>query len=120
MDHPHFSFHLYQSLLTKGIKPVELADALGYRQPYIVKQWLEGESLPPLRELAPIAEAMDMDPVEMIAIWIIDQCPALESILWAEVLWLRWSKAPKWGDPRIHAPRFDRLSVRGRRDFHRC
>lgn len=107
MDHPLYSFHLYQAVLAKGMKPVQLADMLGYRQPYIVKQWLEGDSLPPLRELAPIAEAMDMDPVEMVAIWIIDQCPALEPILWAEVLWLRWSNAPKWDDPLIQGPRLE-------------
>lgn len=107
MDHPLFSYFLYEAVLARHVKPVELADMLGYRQPYIVKQWLEGESLPPLRELAPIADAMDMDPVEMVAIWIIDQCPALEAILWAEVLWLRWSKAPKWDNPQIHEPRLD-------------
>lgn len=107
MEHPLFSFHLHQALLERSMRPVEIADKLGYRNPLIMKQWLEGGSLPPLSELAPIADVLEMDAVEMVAIWLIDQCPALEPILWAEVLWLRWSKAPKWDDPLIREPRLE-------------
>jgi hypothetical protein len=107
VEHPLFSFYLHQSLLSKGLKPVDVANTLGYRKPHIMKAWLEGDSLPLLSELVPIADAIDIDPVEMVAIWIIDQCPALEPVLWAEVLWLRWSKAPKLDDPLIHEPRLE-------------
>jgi len=107
MKHALFSFHLHQALLTRRVKPVNLATKLGYRKPFIVKQWLEGECLPPLRELYIIADTLEMDPVEMIAIWIADQCPELEPILWAEVLWPRWSKAPTWNDPMITGPRME-------------
>ena len=107
MKHALFSFHLHQALLMKHVKPGELASKLGYSQPHIVKGWLEGESLPPITELYPIADALEMDPVEMIAIWTIDQCPELEPVLWAEVLWVRYSKAPRWNDPMIAGPRMD-------------
>ena len=106
---PHsvlFSTYLYDLMTLRNITEEELIKALSYRTKFSVQSWLRGYARPPIWMLSDIATVFDVDPVEVVVGWVIDQCPELEDVLTAEILDPRGSTFPRSTDLALR-PTFD-------------
>ena len=79
------SAYLTDTMTERGVTPEELAQKLGYRQPFFVKRWVDGRSLPPLKMLEPIVRALNISAGELLVVWVMTQDLKLSFALKEEV-----------------------------------
>ena len=100
-----FSTFFHDRMMQADVSRDHLVHELGYRTPIHVQSWIDGRSRPPVWQLLPLASVLPADPVDVVLGWVIDQCPELEEVLWAEVLNPRGSKFPRAGDLPVGNPK---------------
>ena len=96
---------LSDALSRRRITIEHLADLLAPIPERTIKSWLSGWKLPSLNDLVPLATALHVHPVEMIAGWMIEQSPDLESAIRARLLDPLRSTFPRTIDLDLRAPR---------------
>jgi hypothetical protein len=100
-----FATWLNDLMNARKISADQLQYDLNYKTSMYVRAWLDGRSRPQLCELPALAKLFNVDPVEMIAGWVIDQVPEMEKQFRTEILAPRGSTFPRSDDLALRAPR---------------
>lgn len=96
---------LSNALSKRGITAKHLADLLSPIPEATIKSWLAGRSSPAINDLVPLAAALHVHPVEMIAGWMIDSSPSLERPVRSLTLDPMRSDFPRSTDLNLRAPK---------------
>lgn len=70
--------YLYDALRARGITIEQLADHLAPTTEDTIRSWFDGRSAPVVSDLAALADALHLSPVELTCGWLIDQLPTFE------------------------------------------
>lgn len=96
---------LADALSARRITIEHLADLLAPIPEAVVRSWVEGSASPTPDDLLPLATALRLHPVEMVAGWMIDQSPDIEETIRPFTLDAVGSCFPRHTDLALRAPR---------------
>lgn len=97
--------YLTDALSARHITVEHLADLLAPIPEVKVRSWIVGTAAPEPDDLLPLALALHIHPVELIAGWMIDQAPEIERAVRHFTLDSLGSSFPRSSDLALRAPR---------------
>lgn len=96
---------LSEALSRRKITLEHLADLMAPTPEDLIRSWFDGSESPSPDHLVPLATALELHPVEMIAGWMIDQAPEIERAVRTLALGPIGSRFPRTTDLDLRAPR---------------
>lgn len=103
--HTLMTSFLTARLRERRITVEHLVDLLQPMSEATIRSWMAGWSSPAPRDLSRLAEALDVDPVELVAGWLIDNAIVPEATMRAAVLEPLGSSFPRSDTLELIAPR---------------
>jgi transcriptional regulator with XRE-family HTH domain len=95
---------LHDRLKKRGLSLQDLVELLDPIPEKRIQDWFKGHAAPEPTELMPLAEALQVSPVELTCGWLIDQAPHLESLVRQLALDRMPSRFPRSDADDLRAP----------------
>lgn len=67
---------LHRITKASNLDPKTIAGAIGYRDDRLIRSWINGGNIPPLKRLVPLANAVTLPAEDILIAWLCDQDPA--------------------------------------------